>query len=73
MTLLTLIYILFVGYVMDLKRVLFNMPLGEMKDVHNTYKRRTPKPLTAQFVNRLGCHKASGEKRKNCYRTFSLG
>lgn len=43
---------------MDLKTLLLTMPLGEMKDMYNTYKRKTPEPLTAQFVNRPECEDA---------------
>ena len=41
------------GYVSDVKKVLFGLTKGEMEKVYTTHQRRTPDSLTSQFINRL--------------------
>lgn len=42
-----------VGYVTDLKKLLVTIPISEMREIYQTYQRKTPESLTAQFTDRL--------------------
>ena len=42
------------GYVEDLKKLLFSMSLKDMKKIFKKYRKIVPEPLAAQFENRLG-------------------
>ena len=48
------LYTFFLGYVEDLKNLLFSMQLKDMKKVFQEYRKKVPEPLAAQFENRLG-------------------
>ena len=43
----------FTGYVESMKRLLFTLPKHAMKEVLDRYSKKAPKPLSAQFADRL--------------------
>ena len=44
---------IFTGYVGSMKRLLFTLPKHVMKHVLDRYSKKAPKPLSAQFADRL--------------------
>ena len=54
-TLAVYVFLSTVDYVEDLKKLLFSMPLEDMKKTFKKYKKKVPnQPLAAQFDSRLG-------------------
>ena len=44
---------LYLGYVEDIKKLLFSLTKAEMLEVYNRYSARAPAPLSAQFEDRV--------------------
>ena len=42
----------FIGYVEDLKQVLFNTSEDDLDKIKKKYKRKVPEPLNSKFTNK---------------------
>ena len=67
----------FVGYVENVKQLLFTLTKPEMTEVYNRYSKKAPKSLSAQFSDRMdkqSAVKAYKEKRaKGSTQLFPTG
>ena len=57
---------LHVGYVEDIKQLLFTLTKPEMAEVYNRYSAKAPEPLSAQFNDRIDKQSAVKAYKEKC-------
>lgn len=56
----------FVGYVENVKKLLFTLTKPEMTEVYNRYSTKAPEPLSAQFSDRKDKQSAVKAYKEKC-------
>ena len=63
---LFLVPLLHVGYVEDIKQLLFTLTKPEMAEVYSRYSTKAPKPLSARFNDRIDKQSAVKAYKEKC-------